>query len=87
MYEQPTQVFTINLYGKFYFVNIRNTKKQKTVLINPFHATGLFLFPLKTSGNQRFSDVFRGYKKRSVALNGLRSKIETKQAKSKYNET
>ena len=24
-------------------------------LFNPFHATGLFLYPLKTSGNQKFS--------------------------------
>ena len=26
----------------------------------PFHATGLFLYPLNTSENQRFSDVFWG---------------------------
>ena len=42
--------------------------------INPFQATGLFLYPLKTSENQRFSDVFRGHRKRPVAWNGLRSK-------------
>ena len=29
--------------------------------INPFHATGLFRYPLKTSENFWFSDVFRGY--------------------------
>ena len=40
-------------------------------VFNPFHATGLFLFPLKTSENQRFSDVLRGYRKRSVAWSGL----------------
>ena len=34
---------------------------------NPFHATNLFLYPLKTSENLRFSDVFRGYRKRPVA--------------------
>ena len=34
--------------------------------MNPFHATGLFLYPLKTSGNHRFSDVFSGYRKRPV---------------------
>ena len=27
---------------------------------NPFHATGLFLYPLKIVENQRFSDVFQG---------------------------
>ena len=39
---------------------------------NPFHVTGLLRYPLKTSENQRFSDVFRGYWKRPVAWNGLR---------------
>ena len=39
--------------------------------INPLHATGPILSPLKTSENQRFSDVFRGYRKRSVVWNGL----------------
>ena len=32
--------------------------------INPFYITGLFL-------HRRFSDVFRGYRKRPVAWNGL----------------
>ena len=40
-------------------------------LFNLFRATGLFPYPLKTSGNQRFSDVFRGYRKRLVAWNVL----------------
>ena len=30
-------------------------------IVNPFHATRLFLYPLKTSEIQRFADVFRGY--------------------------
>ena len=34
--------------------------------INLFHATGLFLYLLKTSGNLWFSDVFRGYRKRPM---------------------
>ena len=32
----------------------------------PFLATGLFLYPRKTSENQRFSNVFRRYRKRPV---------------------
>ena len=32
-----------------------------------FHSTGIFLYALKTSENQRFSDDFRGYRKRPVA--------------------
>ena len=48
-------------------------KGKKYLDINPFHATDLFWYPLKTSENQRFSDIFRGYQKRSVVLNRLRS--------------
>ena len=36
-----------------------------------------FYTPLKTSENQRFSDVFRGYRKRPVAWNGLTFPIIT----------
>ena len=39
--------------------------------INPFHATGLFLYPLKKSEKQRFSDVFRGYRTKPVAWKKL----------------
>ena len=39
---------------------------QITIYINPFHATCLFPYLLKTSGNLSFSDVFRGYIKRPV---------------------
>ena len=42
-----------------------------TKYFNSFHATGIFQCPLKTSENQMFSDIFRGYRKRSVAWNGL----------------
>ena len=35
----------------------------KCLSINPFHVTGLFWYPLKTSENQRFSDVLRGIKR------------------------
>ena len=39
--------------------------------INLFHVIGLFLYPLKKSESQRFSDVFRGYKIWPVAWNDL----------------
>ena len=45
--------------------------EKKNLWFNPFHATDLFLYLLKTSENQRFCDIFRGYRKRSVAWNGL----------------
>ena len=38
---------------------------------NPFYAIGLFLYPLKTSENLWFSDVFRGYRMRPVSWNAL----------------
>ena len=37
-------------------------------VVNPFHA---FLFPLETSGNPWFCDVFMRYRKNSVTWNGL----------------
>ena len=43
-----------------------------TIFLNSFHATDLFWYPLKTSENQKFSDVFRGYQNRSVAWNELK---------------
>ena len=37
------------------------------IRLNPFNATGLLRYSLKTSENRRFSEVFRGYRKRPVA--------------------
>ena len=36
-------------------------KNYKDFLFNPFYSSVTFVYPLKTSENQRFSDVFRGY--------------------------
>ena len=44
------------------------------IFINRFHATGFFLYPLKTSENQRVFYVCRGYRKRPVARNGSSKK-------------
>ena len=51
----------------------RNNVEMITCLnnLNPFYASDLFWYPLKTSENLLFSDVFRGYQKRSVSWNGL----------------
>ena len=43
--------------------------------LSTFHATGLLLYPLKTSENLWFSDVFRGYRKGPVTWNGLNQYI------------
>ena len=39
--------------------------------IKPISCHYLFRYPQKISENQRFSDVFRGYRKRPVEWNGL----------------
>ena len=39
--------------------------------INPFHASISFLYPLKTSGNLWFSDVFKGYRNGTLTWKGL----------------
>ena len=31
--------------------------------VDPFHTTGLFLYPLRTSENKKFPGVCRGYKR------------------------
>ena len=41
-------------------------------ILDPSHVTGLFLRPLKTFEKHRFSDVFRGCRKRLVTWNGSR---------------
>ena len=44
----------------------------KTLIqLNSFHATCLLLYPLKTSENQGFYDIFKGYRNRRVARNEL----------------
>ena len=59
----------INLQARIYYYSIILIYQK--IVINPVHVTGLFLYPLKTSENQRFSYIFRGYRKRPVAKNGL----------------
>ena len=40
-------------------------------MLDLFYATGLFLYHQKSSENQKFSNIFRGYKKKPVAWNRL----------------
>ena len=50
----------------FYFYVI-----TKVPSVSPFHVTGFFLYSLKTSEKLRFSEVFKGYRKRLMTRNGL----------------
>ena len=43
------------------YVSSKRVIFPKKKWINQFHATGLFLYPLKIE-NQRFFDVFKGYR-------------------------
>ena len=54
-----------------YWILIMFSHSSIRISFNPFHANGLFLYPLKKSENLWFSNVFRGYRKRPVAWNGL----------------
>ena len=54
-----------------YRESVREIVLLETEVFDTFHATGLFLYSLHMSENQGFSDVFRSYKKRPVACNGL----------------
>ena len=61
-------VFTYGtIYQHLFSFDYQRTINILLVTINPFHATGIFLYPLKKSENLWFSDVFRGYRKRPVA--------------------
>ena len=44
---------------------------KELVHINPFLASVPILYPSKTPGNQKVSDVFREYKIRVMVQNGL----------------
>ena len=50
------------------FMNSENsrTSEYHVLVLNPFSSSVTFLYPLETSENHRFSNVFRGY--RNVTL-------------------
>ena len=53
------------LREKLCSMTIKKVKESKYYY--PFHATGLFVYPLKTSENLCFCDVFKAYRKRAVS--------------------
>ena len=54
--------------NKFIFLCL---KLNNSSFINPFQASISFLYPLKTSENHRFSDIFRGHRNGTLTWNGL----------------
>ena len=59
------------VFLRFYFGIPLPTDISSTWTVKACHATGLFLYSLKTSENQRCPDVFRGFRKRLMAWNRL----------------
>ena len=47
-------------------------QKLQRFVINLFFTSGFCLYPQEASEKQWFPDVFRGYRKRPMASNGLR---------------
>ena len=54
-----------------YFFFLLNCENNFEINIMPFHAIGFFLYPLKTSENLWFSNVFKGYRNKPIERNGL----------------
>ena len=72
-----TQLDALVIFSLFYNVN---TWYVSSIiiwikLVKPFHATDLLLYPPKTPENQKFSDILKGYRKRPVPGNKLRSHV------------
>ena len=59
--------------NKYLFIQLANGPQITKIWINLFHTTGLFFYLHKSPKKQKFSDVFTGYRKRLVALDGLNS--------------
>ena len=46
------------------------------MVINPFHLTNLFLYPLKTSENQKISHVFRRFRMMSSRMKRVKKLMQ-----------
>ena len=54
-----------------FLLSLRDLKTNKNSNINPFSANVPLLYPLKTSENRRFSEVFRGFTSGRLVKNEL----------------
>ena len=68
-------VFLVRIQSKCRKIWTRKTPNTETfytvITIKLFLSTDLLMYYMKTSENQRFSNVFRGDRKKQVAWNGL----------------
>ena len=79
-YKLTFALLVIKFWHTFMKFIIRVINKSNVVVgaslrLNLFHANVPFLYPLKTSENQGFSEVFRGYGNGTLAWNGLKNRI------------
>ena len=58
---------SIDLHSNWFY-NRRSLRRER---VNPFSTNVSFLYPLQTSENWRFSDVFEGYRSGVLIENGL----------------
>ena len=77
-----TRIWSLTLFQKSYLISFQNfsifwdiflyfNHYIQIFYISSFHANAPFLYPLKTSENIWFSDVFREYRNETLAWNGL----------------
>ena len=64
--QKALETSTLGNFYKFFNKKYRTTNKP-SFAINPFQDNVPFPYPLKTSENQRFFDVLRGYRKAILA--------------------
>ena len=70
-FSEESSILDVWKCFKYPFIQNSTLKSRYEKYVNQFHATDFFWYALKTSEDPWFSDVFRGYQKRSVAWNGL----------------
>ena len=68
----PKALSSVNHCAKIH----QHKKYNYTLLRNSFQANVQFLYPLKTSENLRFPDVFRGCRNETMAWKGLLQQLQ-----------
>ena len=66
------EIYLIEIISILALLFIFFISRRKTKIIDPFKPNVPFLHPQKMSENQRFSDILRGYRDRTLGQNGLK---------------
>ena len=73
--QNVSKKVTFKIFRLFWLFAWPSNFGKRFPSINPFQVNVPFLYLLKTSENQRFSDVFRGYRKGTFTWNGLQKLV------------